>query len=95
MGKREETRLLDYYGWCNRGYFPNIIPGLWSCIDEIDMIIQEADELIKGHSDVTPLYYQSQQEKIDELNNNYISYIRYIDGLYMDVYDVDHAFFIR
>ena len=97
MSKTNETRMFDYYGWQSRTYFTDCIMthmvGEWMCIDEINTLIKEADELLAGHSEISRIWYADQTAKIDEVNEGYSVYITYIDALYYDIYEIDHDFF--
>ena len=97
MSKTNETRMFDYYGWQSRTYFTDCIMthmvGEWMCIDEINTLIKEADELLAGHSEISRIWYADQTAKIDEVNEGYSAYITYIDALYYDIYEIDHDFF--
>ena len=97
MSKTNETRMFDYYGWQSRTYFTDCIMthmvGEWMCIDEINTLIKEADELLAGHSEISRIWYADQTAKIDEMNEGYSAYITYIDALYYDIYEIDHDFF--
>lgn len=95
MGKQTETRFLDYTGWKSRDTSNmNIKVDTWGNIKKINSLIVSANELLKGHDEISPFEYTDQEETITTLAHDYECYVSYIDALYKDVYDIDHAFYV-